>query len=244
MTQRSQKAKLFRLIGSMCIGGAVFFAGVIINRLWISNYFSDRAAEKAREELLASWNRPTGTTVPFLSSASTIAPGEIGPINAPTNQKAFALLYIPRIGNEVWATPIFEGVQSKQLNSGIGHYPQSQIPGEEGNFSLFGHRNSHGQPFINIQDLQVDDEVIVETKDFWFVYSLKHDKIVRPSATWVTGLNRLPELELAEDDPFKVITLVTCEPRHSTDKRWVWWGVLQAVYPHSTPPPALVKPNN
>ena len=244
MTQRSRKSKLFRLIGSMCIGGAVFFAGVIINRLWISNYFSDRAAEKAREELLASWNRPTETTIPFLAPASTIAPGEIGPINAPTNQEAFALLYIPRIGNDVWATPIFEGVQSKQLNSGIGHYPQSQIPGEEGNFSLFGHRNSHGQPLINIQELQVGDEVIVETKDFWFVYILKHDKIVRPSALWVTGVNRLPELGLAANEPFKVITLITCEPRHSTEKRWVWWGVLKAVYPHATPPPALAKPNN
>ncbi|GDX19375.1 hypothetical protein LBMAG07_02960 [Actinomycetes bacterium] len=228
----------------MCIGGAVFFAGVIINRLWISNYFSDRAAEKAREELLESWNRPSQTTVPFSSPASTIAPGEIGPINAPTIQEAFALLYIPRIGNDVWATPIFEGVQSKQLNSGIGHYPQSQIPGEEGNFSLFGHRNSYGQPLINIQKLQVDDEVIVETKDFWFVYILKHDKIVRPSATWVTGVNRLPELGLATNEPFKVITLITCEPRHSTEKRWVWWGVLKAVYPHATPPPALVKPND
>jgi sortase A len=244
MTQRSRKAKLFRLIGSMCIGGAVFFAGIIINRLWISNYFSDKAAEKAREELLASWNRSTETTIPFLSPASSIAPGEIGPINTPTDQEAFALLYIPRIGNEVWATPIFEGVQSKQLDSGIGHYPQSQIPGEEGNFSLFGHRNSHGQPLINIQDLQVGDEVIVETKDFWFVYTLKHDKIVRPSATWVTGKNRLPELDLADDAPFKVVTLVTCEPRHSTAKRWVWWGVLKAVYPHETPPSALVKPKN
>ena len=242
MTPRSRKSKLFRLIGSMCIGGAVFFAGVIVNRLWISNYFSDRAAEKAREELLTSWNRPTETTIPFLSPASTISPGEIGPIIAPTNQEAFALLYIPRIGNDVWATPIFEGVQSKQLNSGIGHYPQSQIPGEEGNFSLFGHRNSYGQPLINIQELQVGDEVIVETKDFWFVYTLKHDKIVRPSATWVTGINRLPELDLAADDPYKVITLVTCEPRHSTAKRWVWWGVLSSVFPHDSPPQALKKP--
>jgi sortase A len=244
MTQRSRKANFFRFIGSLCIGGAIFFAGVIINRLWISNYFSDRAAVSAKNELIASWNRPVKTSIPFLLPPSTLAPNEIGPINAPTNQEAFALLYIPKIGNDVWATPIFEGVQSKQLNSGIGHYPQSQIPGEEGNFSLFGHRNSHGQPFINIQNLHVGDEVIVETKDFWFVYVLKHDKIVRPSATWVTGLTRIPELDLDARDPLRVITLVTCEPRHSTEKRWVWWGVLQAVYPHATPPPALAKPNN
>ena len=244
MNQTPQRNNVLRILGSLCIGGALFLASVLVYRLWISNYFSDKAAEAAREELIATWGLNTGTTIPFTTPAVTIAPAEVKPINAPTDQEAFALLYIPRIGNDVWATPIFEGVQSKQLNSGIGHYPQSQIPGEEGNFSLFGHRNSNGQPFINIQNLQVGDEAIVETKDFWFVYTLKHDKIVRPSATWVTGTSRLPELELAADASYKVITLITCEPRHSTDKRWVWWGVLKAVYPHKTPPSALVKPNN
>ena len=244
MNQTPQRNNVLRILGSLCIGGALFLASVLVYRLWISNYFSDKAAEAAREELIATWGLNTGTTIPFTTPAVTIAPAEVKPINAPTDQEAFALLYIPRIGNDVWATPIFEGVQSKQLNSGIGHYPQSQIPGEEGNFSLFGHRNSNGQPFINIQNLQVGDEAIVETKDFWFVYTLKHDKIVRPSATWVTGTNRLPELELAADASYKVITLITCEPRHSTDKRWVWWGVLKAVYPHKTPPSALAKPNN
>jgi sortase A len=244
MNQTPQRNNVLRILGSLCIGGALFLASVLVYRLWISNYFSDKAAEAAREELIATWGLNTGTTIPFTTPAVTIAPAEVKPINAPTDQEAFALLYIPRIGNDVWATPIFEGVQSKQLNSGIGHYPQSQIPGEEGNFSLFGHRNSNGQPFINIQNLQVGDEAIVETKDFWFVYTLKHDKIVRPSATWVTGTSRLPELELAADASYKVITLITCEPRHSTDKRWVWWGVLKAVYPHKTPPSALAKPNN
>jgi sortase A len=244
MNQTSRRKNVLRILGSLCIGGALFLASLLVYRQWISNYFSHKAAEAAREELVALWGLNTGTTVPFTSPAATIAPAEVKPINAPTDQEAFALLYIPRIGNNVWATPIFEGVKSKQLDSGIGHYPQSQIPGENGNFSLFGHRNSKGQPFINIQNLQIDDEVIVETKDFWFVYTLKHDKIVRPSAIWVTGVNRLPELELAADAPYKVITLITCEPRHSTEKRWVWWGVLKAVYPRETPPPALAKPSN
>ena len=244
MIQTPQRKKFIRIVSSLCLGGALFLASMLVYRLWISNYFSDKAAEGAREDLIASWGLNTATTIPYSTPAVTIAPAEVKPINAPTNQEAFALLYIPRIGNDVWATPIFEGVQSKQLNSGVGHYPQSQVPGAEGNFSLFGHRNSNGQPFINIQNLEIDDEVIVETKDFWFVYALKHDKIVRPSATWVTGTSRLAELDLAADDPYKVITLVTCEPRHSTAKRWVWWGVLKAVYPHATPPSALAKPHD
>jgi len=149
------------------------------------------------------------------------------------------LLYIPRIGNDVWATPIFEGVKRKQLNSGIGHYPDSGLPGQDGNFSLFGHRSSYGQPFSNIDRLRVGDEVVVETKDFFFVYTLKFDKIVQPSAIWVTEPTQMDTLEIAADDPYRVITLITCEPRWSTAKRWVWWGVLSAVYPHDMPPAAL-----
>ena len=239
MTQRSRKAKIFRFIGNLCIGGAVFFAGLIVYRLWISNYFSERAAESARTELLASWGTSSQTNTPWLSSPSTIAPTEVKAISAPTDQEAFALLYIPRIGNDVWATPIFEGVKRKQLNSGIGHYPDSGLPGQDGNFSLFGHRSSYGQPFSNIDRLRVGDEVVVETKDFFFVYTLKFDKIVQPSANWVTEPTQMDTLEIAADDPYRVITLITCEPRWSTAKRWVWWGVLSAVYPHDMPPAAL-----
>ena len=242
MTPRSGKAKLFRLIGSVCIGGAVFFAGLIVYRLWISNFFSERAADSARTELLESWGTSSQITNPLLSSPSTIAPTEVKAISAPTDQEAFALLYIPRIGNDVWATPIFEGVKSKQLNSGIGHYPNSGLPGQDGNFSLFGHRSSYGQPFSHIERLRVGDEVIVETKEFFFVYTLKYDKIVKPSATWVTEPTQMDELEIAADDPYRVITLITCEPRWSITKRWVWWGVLDAVYPRDTPPSILAKP--
>jgi sortase A len=242
MNQTPQRNNVLRILGSLCIGGAVFFAGLIVYRLWISNYFSERAADSARAELLESWGTSSQTTIPLLSSPSTIAPTEVKAISAPTDQEAFALLYIPRIGNDVWATPIFEGVKSKQLNSGIGHYPNSGLPGQDGNFSLFGHRSSYGQPFSHIERLRVGDEVIVETKEFFFVYTLKYDKIVKPSATWVTEPTQMDELEIAADDPYRVITLITCEPRWSITKRWVWWGVLDAVYPRDTPPSILAKP--
>lgn len=212
---------------------------MLIYRLWVSNYFSDRAAIQAREELLLSWKRPAATTMmpitPDLGSTTT----EPQRAAMDTNQKPFALTYIPRIREDVWGIPIFEGVNSKQLNSGIGHYPTSNNPGEEGNFSLFGHRTSFGQPFSNIQKLKIGDQVIVETKDSWFVYRLAFDRIVKPNAVWVTNSQRIPELGIAVDAPYNVITLITCEPRYSTSKRWVWWGVLESVLPHQSPPLSL-----
>lgn len=211
-------------------------------RLWVSNYFSDKAAVQAREDLLLSWNRPVTTTLKSSTPVSGSSPTESLEVALNTNQKPFALIYIPRIREDVWGIPIFEGVNSKQLNSGIGHYPTSSNLGEEGNFSLFGHRTSFGQPFSDIQELRIGDQVIVETKDFWFVYRLAFDRIVKPNAVWVTNSQRIPELGIAVDAPYNVITLVTCEPRYSTSQRWVWWGVLQSILPHRTPPLALQQP--
>lgn len=158
-----------------------------------------------------------------------------------TTHKPFALIYIPRLRDEVWGLPIFEGVDVKQLSSGIGHYPESNMPDEDGNFSLFGHRTSYGQPLSNIQKLRSGDQVFVEMKDFWFVYELKFDRIVKPTALWVTKGLRHPELGLRNNDPLNVITLVTCEPRYSTAKRWVWWGNLQNVYSRQELPLDLVN---
>ena len=209
--------RAIQIFGSLCFVGFFCALSVLTYRLWISNYFSDRAAAQARGELLLAWANPVTTTLK-------------------PNQKPFALMYIPRINEDVWGLPIFEGVNSNQLKSGVGHYPQSNSLGQEGNFSLFGHRTSHGQPFSNIQKLRVGDQVIVETKDFWYVYQLKFDRIVKPNAMWVTNNERVPELEIAKSDTYNVITLITCEPRHSTSQRWVWWGVLQSILPHHTSP--------
>jgi sortase A len=231
-----RKLRAIQIFGYLCFVGFLFIVSLLIYQLWISNYFSDKAADDAREELLLSWNRPVTTTLkpntPVLGS-TTAKPQEV---TQKADQKPFALMYIPRISDDVWGLPIFEGVDSKQLDSGVGHYPQSTRLGQEGNFSLFGHRTSNGQPFSNIQKLKVGDQVIIETKDFWYVYQLEFDRIVKPNAMWVTSSERVPEFGIIESDPYNVITLITCEPRYSTSKRWVWWGALQSILPHSNPP--------
>jgi sortase A len=234
-----RRLRAIQIFGYLCFVGFLFIVSLLVYQLWISNYFSDNAANDARKELLLSWNRPTTNTLKSSTPVTSSTATEPQLVALDTNQKPFALIYIPRIKEDVWGLPIFEGVDSKQLNSGIGHYPQSASLGEEGNFSLFGHRTSNGQPLSHIQKLRIGDQVIVETKDSWFVYRLKFDQIVKPKALWVTSSERVPELGITESDPYNVITLITCEPRYSTSKRWVWWGVLESVLPHQSPPLSL-----
>ena len=119
---------------------------------------------------------------------------------------------------------------------GIGHFPANAMPGEVGNFALAGHRMTYGKPFTDIDKLQAGDEVIVETRDKYYVYRLVADEIVKPTDVWV--LDNQPFAGV--DGTTKgIITLITCEPKWSTKQRWVWWGELTSVLDRANPPAAL-----
>jgi len=179
----------------------------------------------------------TSTTPPTLVTLPTEDPGSAEFEANIASQDAFALLYIPRMRANAWGTPILHGVADAQLNVGIGHFPSAPLPGESGNFSLAGHRMTHGKPFTDIDKLVPGDEVIVETKESYFVYTLKVDRIVNPTDVWVLNDQPVPEISGTSKG---VITLVTCTPKWSTKQRWIWWGELTAVHPRSDPPPALL----
>lgn len=188
-----------------------------------------------------------GTVIDQVAAPASTAPASV--ITLPTedpgaaefdanvaSQDAFALLYVPRMREHAWGTPILHGVADAQLDVGIGHFPTAPLPGENGNFSLAGHRMTHGKPFTDIDKLVAGDEVIIETRDSYYVYTLKVDRIVNPTDVWVLDDQPVPEMSGADKG---IITLVTCTPKWSTKQRWIWWGELTAVHPRNDPPAAL-----
>ena len=81
-----------------------------------------------------------------------------------------------------------EGVGKDDLARGIGHYPQTQMPGQPGNFAIAGHRVTHGSPFRKLLELRKGDQVIVETADAVYTYELDgspRDLTVKPTDNWV-----------------------------------------------------------
>ena len=89
--------------------------------------------------------------------------------------------------------------------------------------ALAGHRTANGEPFARIDQLTVGDVVVVRTRRATFRYRLLDDVVVKPDKTWVIG-DVTARLGLAPNS--SVISLVTCSPKWSSEKRWVWWGVL------------------
>jgi sortase A len=152
--------------------------------------------------------------------------------------KGFATLYVPRFGAD-YVRIIGEGVGlSAVLNKaslGVGHYPQTQLPGEVGNFALAAHRTTWGAPFGSIGDLQLGDKIYVQTADGWYTYGFRNHEYVLPTGVGV--LEPVPQAPgVAAGERF--ITLTSCNPRFSAAERIVAYGVLESWHPASEGMPA------
>ncbi|WP_112248569.1 class E sortase [Kribbella monticola] len=145
---------------------------------------------------------------------------------------AEVLLRIPKFGAD-WEKPVVEGVGKDDLAKGIGHYPDTQLPGEPGNFAVAGHRVTHGSPFGKLLDLVKGDEVIVETADAVYTYELDaspRDLTVKPADTWV--LDPVPG-EPTEVPTASILTLTTCQDLFHSPDRSVAFAHLTKVTPKS-----------
>ena len=102
--------------------------------------------------------------------------------HAYANAEAFAVMYVPRFGDDSQRT-IAEGIGLDVLNSvdlGVGHYPGTQAPGEVGNFAIASHRSAYGGGMHEIEQLQLGDAIYVQTKDGWYTYRFRDLEYVTP----------------------------------------------------------------
>jgi sortase A len=217
-------ARSIQAVGEILISVGALFVLFAAYQLWWTNFLAAGATDQARTQAEQIVDRQDST------EWAQGAP----PIGTP-----FALVYIPRLSPRVWQTPLIQGVEKPQLNRGIGHYPQTAMPGQVGNVGLAGHRATHGEPFARIDKLQQGDKVYIETGQAWYTYVLQRDKIVDPHEIWVINPQPFPQAPLAST---KLITLTTCNPRWASYTRWIWWGVQVDARPHTDgPPPGMGK---
>jgi sortase A len=158
----------------------------------------------------------------------------------PAEAETFANFYVPRFGAD-YAVPIAGGTSTvRTLNAiGIGHYEQTQMPGEVGNFGIAAHRTTYGAPFNAIADLREGDEMYVETEDGWFTYVFRNLQYVQ--ATQVSVLQPVPDApDVSAASGERLITLTSCHPMFTAQERIVAYGVFDSWQPLSAGPPAGV----
>jgi sortase A len=214
--------KALRLTGELFVLAALVIGLWLVYENVVTNVDARQAKDKASIQLTHEW--------------------QTGEVVKPQLHKPFAFLWFPKLGSaKTGPLPIIEGVGQADLASGVGHYPQTDLPGQYGNFAIAGHRVTHGQPFYDFPKLQVGDAVYVQTNTTWYEYRLFATKFVTPSDTYV--ISRSPRVTLPADAKREnLITLTTCDPAWNSYRRWIWWGTLVGTYSSSNSPIAKVTP--
>lgn len=218
----------FRRLG--LLGELFATAGVLIllflgwqlgfNELVMGAQHRDAAATAAED-----WERDAARRTTEPRTAQPIVrtePAETGEV--------FANLIVPRFGEDYYR-PIAQGVGlSSVLNTiGIGHYPGTQMPGEEGNFAVAAHRTTYGRPFNQVAELRDGDRIFVETADGWYVYDYLSTAVVPPTAVEV-----IDPVPAGMSDADRYITLTTCHPMFSAAERMIVHGVFDEFYPRDS----------
>jgi sortase A len=116
-------------------------------------------------------------------------------------------IVIPAIGVDVVT---LEGVGKSDLREGPGHWPETPLPGQGGNFVVSGHRTTYGAPFFKLDRLKAGDEIDLLLPYVSARYEVTDVMIVSPTQTGVVAQEGIEELSLA-----------TCHPIYSAAQRLV-----------------------
>ncbi len=106
---------------------------------------------------------------------------------------------IPRLALK---TVILQGESPLVLRRGVGHLPETPMPGERGNIGLAGHRDSFFRP---LRQIRSGDLITLHTLKERFQYRVESTRIVSPSDVDVLSASDRRELTLITCFPFNYV---------------------------------------
>jgi LPXTG-site transpeptidase (sortase) family protein len=121
-------------------------------------------------------------------------------------------IVIPSIGLDV---VMIEGVGTRQLKEGPGHWPETPFPGQSANFVVSGHRTTWGAPFFKLNEVEVGDEIFLVLPYVIAKYVVTRVVIVYPD-----------EVEEVAQLGREQVSLAACHPIYSARQRIVVQGDL------------------
>lgn len=148
----------------------------------------------------------------------------VGPDSEPLPGSAHSRLYIPSLDLD-WV--VVHGVTQDDIRHAPGHYPDSAEPGQVGNYAIAAHR-SPGM-FWDVDLLQEGDPIVLEGQENFYTYEVIGDEVVTPDQTHVVGPD---PFDPDNDEPERaLVTLTTCYPKLSNEKRLIVYAELADTRP-------------
>ncbi|QHC56851.1 class E sortase [Rathayibacter tanaceti] len=224
---------MFGVVGELLMTAGALVLLFLGWQLWWNDAVIAGQQTTQAAELRESW----GGAAP-LDTADTSAPTEPVVATAAALDTSFGNLYIPRYGDG-WVRTIAEGIDAENVldEGSIGHYPGTQMPGQQGNFALAAHRSAYGGGMHLIDEFQLGDPIYIETADGWYTYRFRNLEYVQPSDVQV--IDAVPWTPDASPGD-RLITLTSCNPLYSTAERIIAYGVFDSFQPRSAGAPAEI----
>ena len=214
-------SRLLRGLGWTLITAGALVLLYLVYLLWFTGFETDRQ----QQQLLEQWSLQVGDVEAVLPGESAAGEGDGEESEEVAPGDAYAAIRFERPGSDeplVQDGTLFvvEGVSLGDLRRGPGHYPQTDVPGGDGNFAISGHRTTWSAPFYDLDDLQPGDLVHVVDRDgVEWTYEVREQRVVQPTDVWVIG-----------DDPLgtgaPLMTITTCHPRFSDAQRLIVFAEL------------------
>ena len=212
----------------------------VVYELWVTNIYAHAKQVKVRDALTQQWKQHKDPLKGIDRAKLPAGRQVVLPAGA-----GFANLYIPRLGKD-YAYTIVQGTTLDDLAKGPGHYDSqsipggSAIPGQLGDFAVAGHRVTHGQPFLNADQLKPGDPIVVETDTYWFIYrvlgNVKTGNLSVKNGQGVSGREIVDPSDTnvvapVPDHPgvrptIAYMTMTTCNPKYSASQRMVIHSTL------------------
>ena len=202
---------LVGVLGELSITAGIFLGLFLGWQLW----WTDVVAEQEQDQIISTLHEDWGEPPKEEGKKRYDDP----PVpEKPQQYQVWGTIYIPAFDRPV--VPLAEDVSLKEVLNvkGAGHYPETALPGEIGNFSVAGHRTTYGKPFNEIAKLKPGDPIVVETKDAYYVYTVQKDEIIYPNEVRVIA----PVInEIGAEPTERWMTLTACHPLYSARQRYV-----------------------
>jgi sortase A len=242
-----------RGVGQTLISCGVVILLFVAYELWITDLFNKHTQDQLASQLSQTWGQGEDP----LDQATVGAPGEPGAkVRSIPLGTGLAYIRIPRLGLD-YVRVIVEGTSEASLAEGPGHYVNSALPGQQGNFAVAGHRVGKGSPFLDLDKLRAGDPVVIETKSSYYIYRVLGDRksgnpAVDDPKTGVPGQEVVDPTDVGVITPTPdhpgatasghFLTLTTCHPKFSARQRMIIHAVQDgAAWPKSKGLPPVLK---
>ena len=230
---------IIRTVSELCVTVGTVIVLFVVYVLFWTGVKADGVMDEQIDRLQDQWSKGTVTQAPepepSATPTTTASPKPPGPYSS---GRPFAIMYIPRLGF-TWNKPVLEGTKTNTLKKGLGHYATTARLGQEGNFSVAGHRRTYGDPFKDFPKLRRGDAVVLTDGTTWFTYRI--DK--GPYKTVPT------DIEVIDPVPRKsgytrsgrYLTLTTCDPEWGHSHRLIVWAHLDSTQPVEAGKPGALR---